>query len=62
MPNDKAILPMKRVKKMAVHCSEHWKESRMEVAYIEEEKLVIVRCLDCPKGMELMRFKVAKEW
>jgi hypothetical protein len=57
-----AILPVKRVTKQIIRCAFHHKESRYEIAHIESEHLVTVTCLECPKGQELLRFKVAKEW
>jgi hypothetical protein len=62
LPDAKAILPVKRVTMTLIKCLLHHKEGRYQIAFIESELLVIVSCLNCPKGEELARFKVAKEW
>ena len=62
MPDVSPILPVKRVAMQIIKCLLHHKESRYQVAYIESEHMVVVTCLECPKGTEMARFKVAKEW
>ena len=60
VPN--TVLPVKHVTAEVIRCLYHDKESRYQVAYIPSEQMVIVTCLECPKGTEMARFKVAKEW
>jgi hypothetical protein len=60
LPDANRILPMKRVQLQIIKCIYHHKESRYQVAYVESENLVIMTCLECPKGTEMARFKVAK--
>jgi hypothetical protein len=55
------ILPVKHVTAQVIKCLFHHKESRYQVVYIESERMVMVTCLNCPKGEFLAKFKVAKE-
>jgi hypothetical protein len=60
LPDANRILPMKSVILQVIRCLYHSKESRYQVAYVESENIVIMTCLECPKGTELMRFKLAR--
>ena len=44
-----------------VRCREHAKEARYQIGYYPDENLLIVKCLECPPGTEVMRAKLAKE-
>jgi hypothetical protein len=61
LPDANSILPMKRVQLQVIQCMFHSKESRYRVAYVQSENIVVMTCLECPKGTEVARFKLAKD-
>jgi hypothetical protein len=43
---------------MNISCKFHGKTPRCRIKFFESEMLVVVECAECPKGTELVRFKV----
>jgi hypothetical protein len=61
LATDKPPLPvMKSAMCMRIRCMHHSKEARYQIGYYEEDNVVIIKCLACPPGMEVVRFKLAK--
>jgi desulfoferrodoxin (superoxide reductase-like protein) len=42
-----------------IGCIKHPTNERFEIAWVDKYNLLLIRCLECPKGTEVLRIKAS---
>jgi hypothetical protein len=61
LPEGSGLIKGHMAQCMKIRCKFHAKDARYQIKYYPDDNLLVVSCMNCPPGEEILRAELAKK-